>query len=65
MPVSGRKFCRLLEKNGWQLRRVKGSHHIYASGDGKKIAPVPVHGNKPMTKGMLSHLEKTTGVKAR
>ena len=48
MPVSGRKFCRLLEKNGWQ-RRVKGSHHIYASGDGKKIAPVPVHGNKPMT----------------
>jgi predicted RNA binding protein YcfA (HicA-like mRNA interferase family) len=28
-PVSGRDFAKILEKNGWVLRRVHGSHHIY------------------------------------
>ncbi|MDJ1169962.1 type II toxin-antitoxin system HicA family toxin [Roseofilum sp. BLCC_M154] len=27
--VSGKNFCKILEKNGWILKRVKGSHHIY------------------------------------
>jgi predicted RNA binding protein YcfA (HicA-like mRNA interferase family) len=27
--VSGRELARLLERHGWQLLRVNGSHHIY------------------------------------
>jgi len=27
---SGREFARLLERHGWQLMRVHGSHHISA-----------------------------------
>ncbi|MCY4042509.1 MAG: type II toxin-antitoxin system HicA family toxin, partial [Candidatus Dadabacteria bacterium] len=28
--VSGKRFCRVLEKKEWELRRINGSHHIYA-----------------------------------
>jgi predicted RNA binding protein YcfA (HicA-like mRNA interferase family) len=27
--LSGREFARLIERRGWQLLRVAGSHHIY------------------------------------
>ncbi len=28
--ISGKDFAKLLEQKGWELRRTKGSHHIYA-----------------------------------
>ena len=28
--ISGKDLGSLLERNGWQLKRVKGSHHVYA-----------------------------------
>jgi len=27
--ISGKEFAKLLEKKGWVLQRVSGSHHIY------------------------------------
>ncbi|RKY40827.1 MAG: hypothetical protein DRP81_08950 [Candidatus Omnitrophota bacterium] len=27
--ISGKDFAKLLEKKGWEVRRVRGSHHIY------------------------------------
>jgi len=27
--VSGKEFCRILENHGWNLQRIKESHHIY------------------------------------
>ena len=27
--ISGKQFAKLLEKEGWELKRVKDSHHIY------------------------------------
>jgi hypothetical protein len=27
--LSGRDFARLIERRGWQLLRISGSHHIY------------------------------------
>lgn len=27
--VSGKTLCKIVEKFGWELARVKGSHHIY------------------------------------
>jgi len=26
--VSGKDFAKLLEKHGWELKRISGSHHI-------------------------------------
>ena len=27
--VTGKEMCRALERNGWTLSRIRGSHHIY------------------------------------
>jgi hypothetical protein len=27
--ISGKKFSRILERHGWELLRIQGSHHIY------------------------------------
>jgi predicted RNA binding protein YcfA (HicA-like mRNA interferase family) len=63
-PVSGRDFAKILEKNGWVLRRVHGSHHIY---DKERISvriSVPIHGNKLLKAGLQGHLAKLAGLKA-
>jgi predicted RNA binding protein YcfA (HicA-like mRNA interferase family) len=36
-PITGPDLCRVLEQNGWQLRRVKGSHHIFSKQGERKI----------------------------
>jgi predicted RNA binding protein YcfA (HicA-like mRNA interferase family) len=36
---------KLLERNGWQLVRIKGSHHIFHK-PGFRQTIVPVHGGK-------------------
>ena len=56
--VSGKRFCRLLENKGWLLRRINGSHHIYTKDDSIIRISVPVHGNKPLKKGLQVHLMK-------
>lgn len=60
--VSGKKFCKVLERHGWTLQRVKGSHHIYGKvGCVNKIS-VPIHGNKPLKIGLLNYFLKITGI---
>jgi predicted RNA binding protein YcfA (HicA-like mRNA interferase family) len=60
--VSGKDFCRLLERHGWELRRISGSHHIYTkSGSGARIT-VPVHGNSNLKLGLQRNLMKLAGI---
>jgi predicted RNA binding protein YcfA (HicA-like mRNA interferase family) len=61
-PVSGRELAHILERNGWVLLRVKGSHHIYGKKGMNARISIPVHGNKPLKIGLLRHLLKTAGV---
>jgi predicted RNA binding protein YcfA (HicA-like mRNA interferase family) len=56
--VSGKEFARLLEKKGWQLKRVKGSHHVYVKSGNPARMSVPIHGNQPLKIGLLKHLMK-------
>ena len=60
--VSGRRLCRLLELRGWQLKRVKGSHHIYARAALADRISVPVHGNRPLKMGLQRHLMKLADI---
>ncbi|WP_165076367.1 type II toxin-antitoxin system HicA family toxin [Methanogenium sp. MK-MG] len=61
-PVSGKKFCRIPESNGWELKRITGSHHIYARpGDPARIT-VPVHGNTLLKIGLQRHLMKIANI---
>ena len=56
--INGKKFCKLLESHGWELKRVNGSHHIYVkSGMAYRIS-VPVHNNKELKVGLLKSLMK-------
>lgn len=60
--VSGKHFCKILEDHGWELRRVRGSHHIYAQPDNPTILTVPVHGNQDLRVGTLRKLLKDSGI---
>ncbi len=60
--VSGRDFARLLERKGWILRRIKGSHHIYTREGSKLRISVPVHGNRSLKTGLLRRLMRDAGI---
>lgn len=60
--VSGKDFARLLEKQGWELKRVSGSHHIYAKPGNPARISLPVHGNQSLKTGLLRHLLKLSGI---
>lgn len=62
--ISGKELCGILERRGWQLRRITGSHHIYAKQGHKTRLSVPVHGSTPLKAGLLLHLLKTAGIDA-
>jgi len=61
--VSGKDFCKALERNGWTLKRIsKSSHHVYAKPGVARSISVPVHGNKDLKKGLLDDLMKVAGL---
>ena len=55
-------IIKILEQNGWTLRRIKGSHHIMSK-PGFRSVPIPIHGNQDMNPDVVKSLEKQTGVK--
>lgn len=56
--VSGKELTRLLERHGWMLLRVNGSHHIYGKPGSVVRLSVPVHGKQALKAGLLHHLLK-------
>ena len=60
--VSGKRFCRLLEFKGWELKRVNGSHHVYIKTGKIDRISVPVHGDKSLKIGLQRHHMKVAGI---
>ena len=56
--ISGKKLCKIIEKKGWILKKIKGSHHIYEKEDQNKIISVPVHKNQDLKIGTLKSIMK-------
>jgi len=56
--ISGKEFAKILERHGWSLLRVQGSHHIYGKAGSDVRLSVPIHGNRPLKTGLLRHLMK-------
>ncbi|GAA3992499.1 type II toxin-antitoxin system HicA family toxin [Mucilaginibacter dorajii] len=53
LPVlSGKELVALLEKLGFSVIRIKGSHHRMKHNDGR-VTTVPVHKNDSLPKGLL------------
>ena len=61
-PISGKQFAKLLERNGWTLLRVNGSHHIYGKAGYEARLSVPIHANEPLKLGLARHLAKLAGI---
>jgi len=47
--VSGSRIVRALERHGFKVARIAGSHHIMRHPDGRGTT-VPVHGNRDVAK---------------
>jgi predicted RNA binding protein YcfA (HicA-like mRNA interferase family) len=60
--LSGREFIRLIERHGWKLLRVRGSHHIYGKPGSVVRLSVPVHGHRPLKIGLMLHLAKLADI---
>jgi predicted RNA binding protein YcfA (HicA-like mRNA interferase family) len=59
---SGKELIKILERHGWKLLRVSGSHHIYGKSGSIVRLSVPVHGNSPLKIGLLRHLLQMAGL---
>jgi len=60
--VSGKEFAKILERHGWSLLRVQGSHHIYGRTGSDVRLSVPIHGNQALKTGLLRHLMRLAGL---
>lgn len=61
-PVSGRDFARVVERRGWTLLRINGSHHIYGKAGSTVRLSIPIHGSRPLKRGLLLHLAKLADI---
>ncbi len=58
VPISGKKFCKILEKLGFVKIYGKGSHVRFKHHDGRRTV-VPVHGNEDLGKRIVKWNTKT------
>ncbi|MBR8654209.1 type II toxin-antitoxin system HicA family toxin [Achromobacter sp. Marseille-Q0513] len=60
--MDSKELTKLLERSGWILRGVKGSHHIYHHPDRPGHLSVP-HPKKDLGIGLVNKLLKQAGLK--
>ncbi|HYZ56253.1 MAG TPA: type II toxin-antitoxin system HicA family toxin [Streptosporangiaceae bacterium] len=61
--VPGAKVVKALERAGFTVTRVSGSHHVMRHPDGRTVI-VPVHAGKDMAKGTLRNILSIVGMTA-
>jgi len=60
--VTGKDLAKALEKKGWSLCRIRGSHHIFVKEGHKERIVIPIHGNMPLKIGLLRAQMKIAGL---
>jgi predicted RNA binding protein YcfA (HicA-like mRNA interferase family) len=60
--VSGKQVIAALEKDGWYVKRIRGSHHVLRHPDIPDAIPVPVHGNREIKRGTLASILRAAGM---
>ncbi len=61
MNLSAKFLIRFLENNGFELKRSKGSHHLFYNSQTQKTVVVPIH-NKDLKKGTFFSIIKQAGL---
>jgi predicted RNA binding protein YcfA (HicA-like mRNA interferase family) len=56
-------MLKFLQKHGWQIMRINGSHHVMTKEGAPENISVPVHGNKQLGKGLENDILKKAGLK--
>ena len=59
--LTPQKIIKILEKKGFVLDRVKGSHHIYYHPETKRRAVVPLH-KRDLPRGTLLEILRQAGI---
>lgn len=59
--ITGKQMIRFLGKQGFVLRRVRGSHHILVKGS--LHVPVPVHGKEELRIGTMQSILRMAEIK--
>jgi predicted RNA binding protein YcfA (HicA-like mRNA interferase family) len=57
--ISGKKLIAALKRLGFQVIRIKGSHHYLRHTDGR-VTVVPVHAGEDIGRGLLSKVLRDT-----
>jgi predicted RNA binding protein YcfA (HicA-like mRNA interferase family) len=60
--VNGKQLLKVLEGEGWYVKRIRGSHHILRHPTISDALPVPIHGNRPIKRGTLGNILRTAGI---
>ena len=60
--IDGINLVKILEKDGFVLNRIKGSHHILVNVQKQVTVSVPVHKGKTLGKGITSSIIKDAGL---
>ena len=58
-----REVIKLIEKDGWDLVRVKGDHRQYKHPSKKGLVTISGHFNEDIAKGTLNSILKQAGLK--
>ena len=62
--IPGEKVVRALERAGFTVARVRGSHHVMRHPDGRTVV-VPVHAGHDIAKGTLRNILAIIGMDAK
>ena len=61
--MTGKELVKLLERNGWQVVRIEGSHYIMKKTGEKVTLSIPVHAGKDIKPGLFNYFLKAAGLK--
>ena len=54
--LSGKAFANAVERKGWTLLRVAGSHYIYGKDGEVARLSIPIHGKRALKQGLQRSL---------
>ncbi len=61
-PLTGPEVVKLLKKQGWELKRIRGSHYIFLKEGHDAVISVPVHGKRVLKLGVQHGILKDAGI---
>ena len=59
--VKPRELIRALERKGWRVHRISGSHHVLVHAELRRAITVPVH-NRELKMGTLISILRVAGI---